>query len=136
MVEVETHIQVRVTHVLHTRRCQAAAAALRERVTLCSFSDFCVYVVTHPGSSTELWRFDTSIRGWTRVHNGAGPGTRRFHVMTSVGLDLWLHGGETGSGEGDLCSTHTSPLLLLSRDRDCASLYLVTCDSCGLMQCS
>jgi hypothetical protein len=71
--------------------------------------------VTYAGSSTELWRFDTSIRGWTRVHNGDGPGTRRFHVMTAVGLDLWLHGGETDSGEGDVSATHVLRLLLLSR---------------------
>jgi hypothetical protein len=34
--------------------------------------------------------------------------------MTSVGLDLWVHGGVeyTGSGEGDGCETHVALLLL------------------------
>jgi hypothetical protein len=49
--------------------------------------------------------------------------------MTSVGLDLWLHGGneETDSGEGDTCSAHTVLLLLLlllRRGRECDSLHL------------
>jgi hypothetical protein len=65
--------------------------------------------VTHAGSSTVLWKFDTSTRRWQRVQNGAGPGARRSHSMASVGLDLWLHGGVTNSGEGDdVCGTeHT-----------------------------
>jgi hypothetical protein len=57
----------------------------------------------------ELWRFDTSTRGWERVDttiNGVAPSARAGHVMTSVGLDLWLHGGLTDSGEGDTCSFH------------------------------
>ena len=50
--------------------------------------------------STDLWRFDTSTRGWelVKVTNGTAPGGREKHVMTSVGRDLWLHGGSTGSG--------------------------------------
>jgi hypothetical protein len=32
--------------------------------------------------------------------------------MTSVGLDLWLHGGSTDSGDGDGCATHVVVLLL------------------------
>jgi hypothetical protein len=55
--------------------------------------------------STELWRFDTSTHGWERVDNtegnGDGPSARFGHVMTSVGEDLWIHGGYTNSGEGD-----------------------------------
>jgi hypothetical protein len=76
------------------------------------------------GSSAEMWRFEmwrfsTSTRGWERVNNtapnGAGPSARYYHVMTSVGLDLWVHGGlTTDSGEGDTCLTRT-PLLLLLR---------------------
>jgi len=43
--------------------------------------------------STDLWRFDTSTRGWelVKVTNGTAPGGREKHVMTSVGRDLWLH---------------------------------------------
>jgi hypothetical protein len=65
--------------------------------------------------SAELWRFCTSTRGWERVDitttNGAGPSGRFEHVMTSVGLDLWMHGGNTRTGEGDVCGTHVSLLL-------------------------
>jgi hypothetical protein len=96
-------------------RGAAAAAALRQRV--CPFSPsvtvcavVCVRLMTcvpHADLSAEVWRFCTSraTLGWERVDstaaNGAGPSARSNHVMTSVGLDLWVHGGYTGSGEGD-----------------------------------
>jgi hypothetical protein len=68
--------------------------------------------------STELWRFDTSTLGWEQVvnttANGVGPSGRNSHVMTSVGLDLWMYGGYIYNyGEGDVYSTHTTPLMLL-----------------------
>jgi hypothetical protein len=81
----------------------------------------CVRLMTgvpHAGRSDELWRFSTSTRVWERVDstaaNGAGPSGRFGHVMTSVGLDLWVHGGVeyTASGEGDGCATHVALLLL------------------------
>jgi hypothetical protein len=98
-----------------------------ESVALCTFSDcLCCGVctahdlrATDPGYSAELWRFSTSTRVWERVDstaaNGAGPSARDSHVMTSVGLDLWVHGGDTDtdSGEGDACATHVALLLLL-----------------------
>ena len=66
--------------------------------------------------SAELWWFSTSTRVWERVDstaaNGAGPSGRTDHVMTSVGLDLWVHGGYTVTGEGDACGTHVTLLLL------------------------
>jgi hypothetical protein len=66
--------------------------------------------------SSELWRFSTSTRGWDRADNtaanGTGPSARSGHVMTSVGLDLWVHGGYTETGEGDTCATHVALLLL------------------------
>jgi hypothetical protein len=76
--------------------------------------------VPYAVKSAELWRFCTSTRGWERVDrtsvNGTGPSARSGHVMTSVGLDLWMHGGRTGSGhvsgEGDSCATYVSLLLL------------------------
>ncbi len=82
----------------------------------------CVRLMTsvpHAGSyCTEMWRFCTSTRVWERVDstaaNGAGPSGRFNHVMTSVGLDLWVYGGSTEAGEGDTCATHVA-LLLLSR---------------------
>ncbi len=61
----------------------------------------------------ELWRFDTSTRRWEKVKNTAAnddvPSSRVNHVITSVGLDLWIHGGfaDADSGEGDTCSRLT-----------------------------
>jgi hypothetical protein len=106
-------------------RGAAAVAVLRQReylfapcVTVCSV--VCVRLMTcvpHADiPSAELWRFSTSTLGWERVDsnavNGAGPSARSSHVMTSVGLDLWVHGGYTGSGEGDACATDVALLLL------------------------
>ncbi len=72
--------------------------------------------VPHAGDSAELWRFSTSTLVWERVEstaaNGAGPSARCGHVMTSVGLDLWVHGGSTETGECDACATHVALLLL------------------------
>jgi hypothetical protein len=104
----------------------AAVAAQRQRACLFAPSwavcaVVCVRLMTcvpHAGLSTELWRFSTSTRGWeladSTAANGAGPSARFGHVMTSVGLDLWLHGGEDGeeAGEGDTCATHVVLLLL------------------------
>jgi hypothetical protein len=104
----------------------AVVAALRQRVCLVSPSVtvcavVCVRLMTcvphaAPGPSPELWRFSTSTRVWERANstaaNGAGPSGRSNHVMTSVGLDLWVHGGvyyETG--EGDTCATHVVLML-------------------------
>jgi hypothetical protein len=107
-------------------RGAAAVVPLRQRVCLVSPSVtvcavVCVQLMTcvpHAVLSAELWWFSTSTRVWERaditVTNGTGPSARRFHVMTSVGLDLWLHGGWTGSGEGDVCATHVGLLLLSS----------------------
>ncbi len=79
----------------------------------------CLRVMTcvpHAGHSDELWRFSTSTRVWERAdstaNTGAGPSARTDHVMTSVGLDLWVHGGYADSGEGDACATHVALLLL------------------------
>jgi hypothetical protein len=104
----------------------AAAVVLRQRVCLFAPSvTVCVVVcvrfmtcVPHAGDyySTELWRFSTSTRVWERADStaasGAGPSARGYHVMTSVGLDLWVHGGDTDSGEGDACATQVALLLL------------------------
>ena len=64
--------------------------------------------------SDELWRLSLATLEWTSIEVplGARPGGRYSHVMTSVGLDLWVHGGYTDSGEGDTCATHVTLLLL------------------------
>jgi hypothetical protein len=101
----------------------------------------CVRLMTcvpHADRSAELWRFSTSTRVWERADitaaNGAGPSARSDHVMTSVGLDLWLHGGltevHTNSGEGDSCSTDVT-LLLLPR-LEAQSVPLCTFSDCVL----
>ncbi len=104
-------------------RVAVDVVALRNRVCLCVPSVtvstvVCVRFMTavrHAVSSDELWRFSTSTRGWERVDstsaNGARPSARYDHVMTSVGLDLWVHGGYTNSGEGDECATHVTLML-------------------------
>jgi hypothetical protein len=93
----------------------------------------CVVVCVRAGNSAELWRFSTSTRVWERVDitaaNGAGPSARSYHVMTSVGLDLWVHGGQTNPGEGDACATHVT-LLLLPRLRQRAMSDCVCCGVC------
>jgi hypothetical protein len=118
-------------------RVAAAVPVLRQRVclfapsvTVCAMVCVCVRLVTcvpADSDSAELWRFSTSTRGWERVDitttNGAGPSGRSGHVMTSVGPGLWIHGGLTGSGEGDSCGTYVS-LLLFPTCRECVSLYL------------
>jgi hypothetical protein len=110
---VEKQVQVRVTHVEHTWRfcycrTEAESVSLAPSVTVCAVT--CVRLMTgvsHEGLSDELWRFSTSSLGWERVDstatNGGGPSPRYGHVMISVGLDLWVHGGSTYSGEGDTC---------------------------------
>ncbi len=78
--------------------------------------------MTHAGRSSEMWRFSTSTRGWERVDNtssnGAGPSARSGHVMTSVGLELWVHGGYTDLGEGDGRMRDTAAAAALGQ-RDC-----------------
>jgi hypothetical protein len=77
--------------------------------------------VPHVGlsPSAELWRFSTSTRVWELADSGAGPSGRYGHVMTSVGLDLWVHGGVTSSGEGDMCNTRGAAAVTALRYRGC-----------------
>ncbi len=80
---------------------------------MCSDCDLCL-----PRADTysnDLWRLSLATLEWTSIEVGSGgarPSARTSHVMTSVGLDLWVHGGNTGSGEGDVCATHVALLLL------------------------
>ncbi len=72
----------------------------------------------------EVWRFSTSTAGWegivvpwltTSAGEGVVPRGRAGHVMVSVGLDLWFHGGSTSTGEGDVGGIRAVLLLLLLR---------------------
>jgi hypothetical protein len=75
--------------------------------------------VTHTGQdSNELWRFDTSKRVWEVVDNTVDIFVpyRSHHVMTCVGQDLWLYGGE-GEGEGDVCWLRTYGVADALRER-------------------
>ena len=69
--------------------------------------------------SDELWRLSLTTLKWTKIEvapGGARPSARAYHTMTSVGLDLWVHGGQTGtSGEGEVCTTRAALLLLHCR---------------------
>ena len=65
---------------------------------VCTDLDVCVPL---EGCSDELWKFSTSTLGWKRVDNTDGPSARYSHVMTSVGLDLWVHGSSC-TGESDI----------------------------------
>jgi hypothetical protein len=89
------------------------------------------YQERYPVYSAELWRFDTHNRGWESVvANGAAPSARYQHVMTSVGMDLWLHGGVSSyPGEVDTWSSPAALLLLLRCGRDCVccGVQLLTC---------
>jgi hypothetical protein len=75
--------------------------------------------------SSELWRFTTSTRTWELVDTTVNDvGTRVGHTMTSVGLDLYIHGGSattsTSVGESEACITRAVLDLLLHLDRECA----------------
>ncbi len=75
-----------------------------------SFSVCCVLCtgcdlgVSCGGVSDEMWRLCLSTLKWTRIPTGgSSPSPRRYHVMTAVGMDLWVHGGTKVLGEGDIC---------------------------------
>jgi hypothetical protein len=70
--------------------------------------------VPRAGRTDDLWRLSLATLEWTSIEVplGARPSARSGHVMTSVGLDLWVYGAYTDSGEGDTCATHVTLLLL------------------------
>ncbi len=81
----------------------------------------CVWIVTcacvsHAVFDEKMWRLCLTTLEWTSIEvspDGALPSARFGHVMTSVGLDLWMYGG-WGVGEGDSCATHVTLLVLAS----------------------
>jgi hypothetical protein len=96
---------------LRQRACLFPTSVTVLDVVFVRFMLVCVRFMTNvpdTGDSAELWRFDTSTLRWETVDsttaNGAVPSARSGHVMTSVGRNLWMHGGRTASGEGDTCS--------------------------------
>ncbi len=82
----------------------------------------CDFVVTYADLdnlhiSDELWRFCLVTLEWTHLESPSGdaaPSGRSGHVMTSVGMELWLHGGQTNfeRGEGGPCSSPTALLMM------------------------
>ncbi len=53
--------------------------------------------------NSDLWIFRTSTLGWERVNTttteeGRHLSGRFRHTMTSVGLDLWVQGGQKEGG--------------------------------------
>ncbi len=84
-------------------------------VTVCVV--VCVRLMTCSSYADEtLWWFSTSTHVWERVDSTSDNGVRPIrynHVMTSVGVNLWVHGGSTYSGEGDTYATHVSLLMFL-----------------------
>ncbi len=66
--------------------------------------------------SKELFKFDIETKEWTTITtSGLSPSARCYHTMTAVGTDLWVHGGQTNSGEDDERTTRVSRLMVLSR---------------------
>ena len=56
------------------------------------------------GPSQELFRFSVETLTWTKLDTaagvtGTGPSARYMHSMASVGSDIYVFGGFTGSGE-------------------------------------
>ena len=55
------------------------------------------------GLSNELFRFSTTARQWEQLDglqvSGSPPSARDLHGMAAVGLDLYVFGGDTESGE-------------------------------------
>ena len=54
--------------------------------------------------SEELFRYSTESMTWTKLDTaagvtGTGPSARAGHSMTSVGINIYLFGGHTISGE-------------------------------------
>ncbi len=75
---------------------------------------------SYAACSDELWRLSLATLEWTKIgvaSGGVRPSARARHTMTSVGLDLWVHGGYTNSGEGDSCTTRAA---LLRQHGSCA----------------
>ena len=63
--------------------------------------DDCDLCVPCADYSDDLWRLSLETLEWTRIEVATGsarPSARNGHTMTIVGMDLWVHGGETYSG--------------------------------------
>jgi hypothetical protein len=89
----------------------------------CAGCDLCV---PRAGKSDQLWRLSLVTLEWTLecplievAPVGSRPSPRWNHAMTSVGKDLWLHGGIRYSGEVDTCTTYAVWLLVLNRGTVC-----------------
>ncbi len=75
---------------------------------VCGVCVDCDLRVSCAGIFDELWRLSLETLEWTRIEVATGsarPSARREHTMTVVGMDLWVFGGTTSSGEDDVCVT-------------------------------
>ena len=51
------------------------------------------------GSSSDLFKIDLGAKEWTKITtSGVSPVARNSHTMASTDGFLWVHGGNTGSG--------------------------------------
>jgi hypothetical protein len=107
----------RVWKQVNTTAVNQDRPSARSRTMTSVGLDLWVYVsgVALITGSDELWRFTTSTHMWERVDTTGttASGARTAHTMTSVGLDLWVHGGYTATGERDACTIRAVLLLLL-----------------------
>ena len=53
------------------------------------------------GWDDELWVFSTTSKEWSLLTTTKGPSARSRHVMTAVGSDIYLHGGNKAYGNGE-----------------------------------
>ena len=74
----------------------------------------CVLCVSDTVLSDDLWRLSLTTLEWTKIEvapGGVHPRARAYHAMTSVGLDLWVYGGQTETSGP--CETYTTRVTLL-----------------------
>ena len=84
-------------------RSQHAIAAVAQEIFLFGGQDSGDGVVTeNPQVLGDLWVWSTVDRKWTEVEAGTpAPSARYGHAMTAVGQQIFLYGGDKGSGYGE-----------------------------------
>jgi hypothetical protein len=85
------------------------------------------------GNSGELFKLDVETKEWTTITtSGVSPSARVGHTMGSTDGFLWVFGGVTASGEGDVlqCSQH-AVFVACVRIVTCACRVQVSPTTCG-----